>query len=38
MPDATREHYETVLTTVEIVPDPRILSWENARMFAPDAP
>jgi len=37
MPDATREHYATAMTTVEIVPDERILSWENSRMFAPDA-
>jgi PPOX class probable F420-dependent enzyme len=36
MPDATRSHYETVVTTVEITPDERILSWENARLFAPE--
>jgi PPOX class probable F420-dependent enzyme len=36
MPDATRARYETVATTIEITPDDRILSWENARLFAPD--
>ena len=36
MPDATRAHYETAVTTIEIVPDDRILSWDNARLFAPD--
>jgi PPOX class probable F420-dependent enzyme len=36
MPGATREHYETVTTTIEITPDDRILSWENARLFGPD--
>ena len=36
MPEPTRAHYETVTTTIEIVPDDRILSWENARMFAPE--
>jgi PPOX class probable F420-dependent enzyme len=38
MPDATRAHYETDVTTIEITPDDRILSWENARLFARDAP
>ena len=38
MPDATRENYETTTTTVEITPDDRILSWENARLFAPELP
>jgi PPOX class probable F420-dependent enzyme len=33
MPDATRTRYETATTTIEIVPDDRILSWENARLF-----
>lgn len=32
MPDATRERYETEATTVEIVPDERVLSWDNARL------
>jgi PPOX class probable F420-dependent enzyme len=36
MPDATRARYETVATTIEITPDDRILSWENARLFARD--
>lgn len=32
MPDATRSHYETPPTTLEIVPDERILSWDNSRL------
>jgi len=36
MPGATRSHYETTIETIEITPDARILSWENARLFAPD--
>jgi PPOX class probable F420-dependent enzyme len=36
MPDATRTHYETAVATVEIVPDDRILSWNNARLLGPD--
>ena len=36
MPDQTRAHYETRVTTIEIVPDDRILSWENARLFCGD--
>ena len=32
----TRANYETAVTTIEITPDDRILSWENARLFAPD--
>ncbi len=36
MPDATRVHYETAIATIEIVPDDRILSWENGRLFTPD--
>ena len=36
MPDATRANYETTVTTIAITPDDRILSWENARLFAPD--
>ena len=35
MPDATRANYETTVTTLAITPDDRILSWENARLFAP---
>jgi PPOX class probable F420-dependent enzyme len=33
MPDATRAHYDTAVGTIEIVPDDRILSWDNARLF-----
>jgi hypothetical protein len=36
MPSATRAHYETRTVTIEIVPDDRILSWDNARLFAPE--
>ena len=36
MPDQTRARYETPTTTIEITPDNRILSWENARLFAPN--
>ncbi len=32
MPAATRAHYEIQLATLEITPDERILSWENARL------
>jgi PPOX class probable F420-dependent enzyme len=32
MPDATRAHYDTEVTTVEIVADDRVLSWDNARL------
>ncbi len=32
MPSATRVHYETRTVTIEIVPDDRILSWDNARL------
>jgi nitroimidazol reductase NimA-like FMN-containing flavoprotein (pyridoxamine 5'-phosphate oxidase superfamily) len=38
MPNETRARYETPVTTIEIRPDDRILSWENARLFAPDSP
>ncbi len=34
MPDATRTHYETRRTTIEIVADDRILSWDNSRLGA----
>ena len=37
MPDETRAHYETRNTTIEITPDDRVLSWGNARLFAPDS-
>ena len=32
MPDDTRAAYETQHTTIEIVPDDRILSWDNSRI------
>lgn len=34
MPDATREYYERQAITIEIVPDDRILTWDNSRLFA----
>jgi PPOX class probable F420-dependent enzyme len=37
MPDKTRAHYETPNTTIEITPDDRILSWNNARLFVPNS-
>lgn len=36
MPAATRAHYEKATTTIEIRPDERILSWDNARLFTGD--
>lgn len=35
MPEATRARYRTASATIEIVPDDRILSWDNARLTAP---
>jgi nitroimidazol reductase NimA-like FMN-containing flavoprotein (pyridoxamine 5'-phosphate oxidase superfamily) len=32
MPAATRAHYEAALATIEITPDPHLLSWDNARL------
>jgi PPOX class probable F420-dependent enzyme len=32
MPDATRAHYDTEVTTIEIQVDDRVLSWDNARL------
>jgi PPOX class probable F420-dependent enzyme len=32
MPAATRAHYEVPTLTIEITPDARILSWDNARL------
>jgi PPOX class probable F420-dependent enzyme len=32
MPDATREYYEVTTVTIEIVPDARVLTWDNARL------
>ena len=34
MPIATRTHYESASATIEIIPDERILSWDNSRLFA----
>lgn len=31
MPAATRAHYEVARATIEIIPDERMLSWDNAR-------
>ena len=36
MSSATRAHYETRTATIEIVPDERIMSWDNARLFDPE--
>lgn len=36
MPEATRSHYETATATIEITPGERVLSWDNARLFADD--
>lgn len=38
MPDATRANYETAVKTIQITPDDRVLSWENARLFTPRSP
>lgn len=32
MPGATRAHYEVERATLEIVPDDRMLTWDNARL------
>jgi len=32
MPDATREYYSVESELIEIVPDERILTWDNARL------
>jgi len=37
MPNETRVRYETPITTIEMTPDDRILSWDNARLFEPDS-
>lgn len=34
MPEATRAHYDTPAATMEIVPDERVLSWDNSRLWA----
>jgi PPOX class probable F420-dependent enzyme len=36
MPDAIRTHYETDIATIEIVPQGRLLSWDNSRLFGPE--
>jgi nitroimidazol reductase NimA-like FMN-containing flavoprotein (pyridoxamine 5'-phosphate oxidase superfamily) len=36
MPDATRAQYETEIAVMEIVPDERILSFDNARIELSD--
>lgn len=33
MPASTRSHYETPYTTIEILPEDRVLSWDNSRLF-----
>ena len=38
MPAATRARYEVAITTIEIVPDARVIAWDNARLFAPEPP
>ena len=32
MPGATRAHYQVERATIEITPDERVLSWDNARL------
>ena len=32
MPDATRRHYAVAMTVIEIIPDDRILTWDNSRL------
>lgn len=36
MPTTTRAHYERATATIEIEPDDRILTWDNARLFTPE--
>jgi len=33
MPDATRKHYSVPGALIRFVPDERIVSWDNARLF-----
>ena len=35
MPAATRAHYQVETATIEIAPDQRLLSWDNARLRLP---
>ena len=37
MPEPTRDHYETATATIEVVPDERMLTWDNARLFEAEA-
>jgi PPOX class probable F420-dependent enzyme len=32
MPEATRRHYETAFVTIRVVPDGRVVSWDNRRI------
>jgi hypothetical protein len=32
MPAATRAHYAVERATIEVTPDARVLSWDNARL------
>jgi PPOX class probable F420-dependent enzyme len=34
MPDATQRHYAVEHATIEVTPDDRVLTWDNARLFA----
>ena len=36
MPARTAEYYDTATTTIEIEPDARMLTWDNARLVADD--
>jgi nitroimidazol reductase NimA-like FMN-containing flavoprotein (pyridoxamine 5'-phosphate oxidase superfamily) len=36
MPARTAQYYETATATIEIEPDERVLTWDNARFFAGD--
>jgi len=36
MPARTAQYYETATATIEIEPDARVLTWDNARLFADD--
>ena len=36
MPEVVRAHYDTGSATLELVPDERMLSWDNARLFEAD--
>lgn len=33
MPEIARAHYDVESATIEIVPDDRVLSWDNSRLF-----